>query len=69
MRFNVMTRIKEIKKDGYRPCYHLLIYGAENQLRFLDDIGVHGARSVMAAEGAGQSGGHQGQHEPGHHPA
>ncbi|HET7247490.1 MAG TPA: replicative DNA helicase [Streptosporangiaceae bacterium] len=48
MRFNVMTRIKEIKKGSYRPCYHLLIYGAENQLRFLDDIGVHGARSVMA---------------------
>ena len=48
MRFNVMTRIKEIKKDNYRPCYHLHIYGAENQLRFLDDIGVHGARSVMA---------------------
>ena len=48
MRFNVMTRIKEMKKDGYRSCYHLLIYGAENQLRFLGDIGVHGARSVMA---------------------
>jgi replicative DNA helicase len=48
MRFNVMTRIKETKKGNYRPCYHLLVYGAENQLRFLDDIGVHGARSVMA---------------------
>jgi len=48
MRFNVMTRIKEIRKGNYRPCYHLLIYGAENQLRFLDDVGVHGARSVMA---------------------
>jgi replicative DNA helicase len=48
MRFNVMTRIKETKKGGYRPCYHLLIYGAENQLRFLDDIGVHGARSATA---------------------
>jgi replicative DNA helicase len=48
MRFNVMTRIKETKKGSYRPCYHLLVYGAENQLRFLDDIGVHGARAVMA---------------------
>jgi len=48
MRFNVMTRVKEIRKADYRPCYHLLIYGAENQLRFLNDIGVHGARSVMA---------------------
>jgi replicative DNA helicase len=48
LRFNVMTRVKETRKGGYRPCYHLLVYGAENQLRFLDDIGVHGARSVMA---------------------
>jgi replicative DNA helicase len=48
MRFNVMTRIKEVKKGSYRPCYHLLIYGAANQLRFLDDIGVHGARAAMA---------------------
>jgi replicative DNA helicase len=47
MRFNVMTRVKEVRKDGYRPCYHLLVYGAENQLRFLGDIGVHGARAVM----------------------
>jgi len=48
MRFNVMTRIKEVNKDGHRPCYHLSVYGAENQLRFLDDVGVHGARAVMA---------------------
>ena len=50
LRFNVMTRVKETTKAGYRPCYQLLIYGAENQLRFLDDIGVHGARAVMAAK-------------------
>jgi replicative DNA helicase len=48
LRFNVMTRIKEIRKGDYRPCYHLLVYGAENQLRFLDHIGVHGARAAMA---------------------
>jgi replicative DNA helicase len=48
LRFNVMTRIKEIRKGDYRPCYHLLVYGAENQLRFLDEIGVHGARAAMA---------------------
>jgi replicative DNA helicase len=48
MRFNVMTRIKEATEGGYRPCYHLLVYGAENQLRFLDGIGVHGVRANMA---------------------
>jgi replicative DNA helicase len=38
-----------VRKGDYRPGYQLLIYGADNQLRFLDDIGVHGARSAMAA--------------------
>ena len=48
LRFNVMTRIKEVGKGTYRPCYHLHLYGAENQLRFLRNIGVHGARESMA---------------------
>jgi replicative DNA helicase len=48
LRFNVMTHVKEIRKGDYRPCYNLLVYGAENQLRFLDEIGVHGGRNVMA---------------------
>ena len=48
LRFNVMTRVKETRKGDYKPCYHLLVYGAENQLRFLDDIGVHGGRNRMA---------------------
>jgi replicative DNA helicase len=50
LRFNVMTRVKRIQKAGYRPGYNLLVYGAENQLRFLDGIGVHGERGVMAAK-------------------
>jgi len=60
MRFNVMTRVKEIRKGGYRPCYHLLVYGAENQLRFLDDIGVYGARSVMGEKARGMLAGIKG---------
>ncbi|WP_196781118.1 replicative DNA helicase [Nocardioides sambongensis] len=47
-RFNVFTRIKRIRKEGYRDSYHLHIYGVENQLRFLDEIGVHGARGLAA---------------------
>ncbi len=43
-----MTRIKEVRKGDHRPCYHLFVYGAENQLRFLDEIGVHGGRAAMA---------------------
>jgi replicative DNA helicase len=48
LRFNVMTRVKEVRKANYRPGYQLFIFGADNQLRFLDDIGVHGERSAMA---------------------
>lgn len=53
-RFNVFTRIKTVRKAGYRDGYHLHIYGVENQLRFIDDIGVHGERGVIAARLAEQ---------------
>ncbi|MCW2775836.1 MAG: replicative helicase [Nocardioides sp.] len=48
LRYNVFTRIKRIRKEGYRDSWHLHVYGAENQLRFLDEIGVHGLRSEKA---------------------
>jgi replicative DNA helicase len=48
LRFNVMTRVKEVRKGDYRPGYQLVIYGADNQLRFLEEIGVHGGRSEIA---------------------
>ncbi|WP_082563903.1 replicative DNA helicase [Nocardioides sp. Root140] len=47
-RFNVFTRIKRVRKPGYRDGWHLHVYGAENQLRFCDEIGVHGARGEKA---------------------
>ena len=43
-RYNVFTRIKRVRKKGYRDSFHVHVVGAENQLRFCDDIGVHGAR-------------------------
>jgi replicative DNA helicase len=49
-RFNVFARIKVARKSGYRECYHVHVDGAENQLRFLDDVGVHGARDERAEE-------------------
>jgi replicative DNA helicase len=48
LRFNVLTRVIPNRKGDYRVCYHLYIYGSENQLRFLDAVGVHGAHSTMA---------------------
>ncbi len=54
LRFNVFTRVKAVRKAGYRDCYHLYVTGVENQLRFCDEIGVHGARGEKAAEVATQ---------------
>ncbi len=50
LRFNVFSRVKRTEKGEYRDCYQLHIDGCENQLRFLEDIGVHGARSDQADE-------------------
>ena len=37
-----------MRKAGYRDGWHLYVYGVENQLRFLDEIGVHGLRGDKA---------------------
>jgi replicative DNA helicase len=50
LRFNIAARVKVVRKTGYRDCYQLLIIGSEQQKRFINDIGVHGARGVKAAE-------------------
>jgi replicative DNA helicase len=50
LRFNIMSRIKEVTKGAYRPGYQLLIYGAENQLRFLNEIGVNGGRATQGVK-------------------
>src|SRR4029077_2130403 len=44
MRFNVFSRVKRVRKAGYRDGWHLYVYGVDNQRRFLAEIGVHGAR-------------------------
>uniref|UniRef100_UPI000DD3D745 replicative DNA helicase n=1 Tax=Kribbella monticola TaxID=2185285 RepID=UPI000DD3D745 len=50
LRYNIFSRIKVAKKPGYRDSYHLHIYGVENQLRFCEEIGVHGDRGVKVVE-------------------
>ncbi|MGB9227817.1 replicative DNA helicase [Mycobacterium sp.] len=50
LRVGVFARIKRAPKLGYRDSWHLYIYGAENQARFLNHVGVHGARAVAAQE-------------------
>jgi replicative DNA helicase len=48
LRFNVHIRVKVTRKGQYKPCYQLHIMDVENQRRFLDDVGIHGQRSVKA---------------------
>ncbi|MEU7139699.1 replicative DNA helicase [Nocardia sp. NPDC046473] len=49
LRLGVHGRIKRVDKTGYRPCWHLMVDGSDNQTIFLRDIGVHGARGKAAA--------------------
>ena len=50
LRFNILTRIEAVHKAGYRDSFHVHVVGAENQVRFIEDVGVHGVRGVLAAE-------------------
>ena len=49
LRFNVFTRITRARSRGAGDGgWQVVVHGAENQLRFLDEIGVHGARAGLA---------------------
>ncbi|MEI2650139.1 MAG: replicative DNA helicase, partial [Dermatophilaceae bacterium] len=48
LRFGISTRLRTVRKQGYRPGYALDISGADSQRRFLHEIGVHGARGEAA---------------------
>ena len=48
LRMGIQSRTKHVRKAPYRVCYHVHVNGRENQLRFLQDIGVHGARGEKA---------------------
>ncbi|OBK76828.1 replicative DNA helicase [Mycobacterium sp. 1274761.0] len=49
-RVGVFGRIKRTLKAGYRDCWHLYIYGGENQLRFLRQVGVNGMKALAVRE-------------------
>jgi replicative DNA helicase len=49
LRFGISTRTRVTKKAGYRDGCTIDVSGVDNQRRFLQEIGVHGDRSVPAA--------------------
>jgi replicative DNA helicase len=53
-RVGVFGRIKKVGKAGYRDCWHLHVYGAENQLRFLRHVGVNGEKSLAVEDVIGK---------------
>ncbi|WP_297699957.1 replicative DNA helicase, partial [Mycobacterium sp.] len=50
LRVGVFARIKRAQKVGYRDSWHLHIYGAQNQVRFLQHVGLYGAKAVAAQQ-------------------
>ena len=48
LRFGISTRIRSTTKTGYRVGWTLDVSGVDDQRRFLQEIGVHGARGVLA---------------------
>ncbi len=48
LRLGIAARIKRVTKARFRDSWHLVIHGAENQLRFLRHVGVKGLEDVAA---------------------
>jgi len=47
LRLGIKSTINEKKKGGYRICYTVTIYGSENHLKFLKQIGCFGKRGEI----------------------
>jgi replicative DNA helicase len=50
LRLGVLARVKRVSKAGYRDGWHLYIYGADKQTRFLRYTGVNGEKWFAARE-------------------
>jgi replicative DNA helicase len=50
LRFGINSRIYRARKSGYRDSWHLNIFGAENQRKFLQQIDVNGEKFFAARE-------------------
>ncbi|WP_147919201.1 replicative DNA helicase [Ruania zhangjianzhongii] len=50
LRFGISTRLRSVTKGNYRPNYSLDLSGCDDQRRFFQEIGVHGARGEQAKQ-------------------
>jgi replicative DNA helicase len=49
LRFDIQSRVTVVPQGDHRVGYHLRLDGADHQRRFLEQIGVHGARGEAAS--------------------
>ena len=49
LRFGISSRVRATHKTGYRTGWTLDVSGGDDQRRFLQEVGVHGARGASAA--------------------
>ncbi len=49
-RLHIFCRIYRARKTGYRDSWHLHVFGTENQVRFLRDVGVNGLKYFACRE-------------------
>ncbi|MEO1712321.1 MAG: DnaB-like helicase C-terminal domain-containing protein, partial [Bacteroidota bacterium] len=50
LRLNILSKVTKVKQGKYRPNYHVLIHGAEQQIRFLKTVGCYGRRGEIIPE-------------------
>jgi replicative DNA helicase len=49
-RLGIVGRLKTSAKTGYGPSYQVHVYGRDDQLRFAELVGAHGAKDVVLQE-------------------
>lgn len=47
LRLGIVARMKIARKEGYKDCYHIVISGSCDQLKFIDKVGWFGPRREM----------------------
>ena len=50
LRLGILSTVREQTSAKYRSMYHVLIYGRDEQLKFLEQVGCYGQRGLMVPQ-------------------
>jgi replicative DNA helicase len=50
LRYGIVARLKTVRKEGYRDCFHVTVDGVDQQRIFCHYISAHGKRGQLAAD-------------------